>query len=241
MKVIIAMAGQGSRFLKVGITTPKPFIDVKGRWMLEWAIKSLPTVPGKDMIFICLKEHDIKFDLSNKLRAKFGESINIILVNKVTEGQACTVLLAKDLINNDEGLIIYNNDTYIKSDIAQAINKKDSNIKGIISTATAEGDRWSFVKLNQQGYVIEVAEKKRISDHICTGLYYFSHGSDFVWAAEQMIKKNIRVNDEFYVAPVYQEMINRGDKIIINKVNELWEMGTPESLTKFLKDYKGEF
>jgi dTDP-glucose pyrophosphorylase len=235
------MAGRGERFLKAGVKTPKPFIDIKGRWMLEWSLKGLPAVSPERMIFVVLREHEVAFGVSQKLKERFGSKIKIVIATEVTEGAACTVLLAKEFINNNEGLLIHDVDSYIVSDIEKVIREKATGISGIIFTANLSGTRWSFAKTNENGIVIQTSEKARISDHACTGLYYFTHGRDFVAAAERMVRENKRQYGEFYITPVYQELIEQDKKVIIHDVKEYWEFGTPDSLDNFLKNYKGSF
>ena len=98
--------------------------------------------------------------------------------------------------------------------------------------------KYSFAKINEKGLVTEVAEKDPISDIATVGYYYWKKGSDFVKYAEQMIDKNIRTNNEFYVCPVYNEAIKAGLKIKASLVDEMWGMGTPEELNNFLTHYK---
>jgi dTDP-glucose pyrophosphorylase len=94
--------------------------------------------------------------------------------------------------------------------------------------------KWSFAKVNESGFVTEVAEKKPISNHATVGIYYWARGSDYVKYAEQMIAKNKRVNNEFYVCPVFNEAIEDGKKIKIFPVENMWGIGTPEDLEIFL-------
>lgn len=108
---------------------------------------------------------------------------------------------------------------------------------GIISVFEATEDRWSFVKVNDEGYVVEVAEKEPISKWATAGMYHFSHGCDFVSAANEMIRQNLRVNGEFYVGPLYNILVERGKKVVIDIAHEMWCLGTPEELSYFLEHY----
>lgn len=239
MKVVMPIAGRGSRFINVGITTPKPLIPVLGKPMVARAIDSIAFVPAANFIFIAQKAHHKNFGLGDKLKELLGTDIKIIFIDEVTEGAACTVLLAEDLINSQEDILIMDTDHYFKCALEEAINEKEDEISGIIPVHLSNDPKWSFTKVNRKGHVVEVAEKKPISKFANVGSYYFSKGKDYVWAAKQMVKKNIRVNNEFYIAPVYNQLIERGDKIKILIADEMWEMGTPADLEYFEKNFKG--
>jgi len=233
MNVIIPMAGRGKRFNDVGYSFPKPLIDVNGKPMIQIIIENL-NLTGKH-IFICQKEHIKKFaiyDLMNLLKP----NSKIISVDKITQGAAETVLLAKDLINNDDELIIANSDQWIdwnNQHFLSFMRKKDAD-GGIVSFISTH-PKWSYVRINDETSLVEeVAEKRPISNIATAGIYYYKHGKDFVAAAEQMIKKNIRTNNEFYVAPAFNEMISMHKIIHIYPIAEMRGLGTPEDLHQFI-------
>lgn len=225
------MAGRGSRFPTSGTQTPKPLIPVGGKPIVWWAVQSLP-YPPETYIFVCLREHIEKHILDAKLKSLFSNDIRLVIAEHITEGQACTVLLAKEAINNGQELIIFNCDTYFRCPLEEHIARYPETA-GFIPVFDSVNPKWSFARVNDKGYVIEVAEKKPISRHATVGLYYFRHGSDFVWGAEQMMAKNLRVNEEFYVGPIYNELIARGDLIRIIDSDFVWGLGTPEDLHEF--------
>lgn len=241
MNIVMPIAGRGSRFLAKGITTPKPLIRVLGKPMVKWAVDSLPFAKPSDLIFILRKEHVDNYRIDEKLREIFSEDIRIITIAYVTEGAACTALLAKKLIDGDTPLIISDSDHYFRN---KHYNELTTNIpddvRGVIPVFKAEGTKWSFTKFDANHIVEQVAEKVPISSYANIGAYYFSKGNDFVAAAEEMIKKNLRVNNEFYVAPVYQQLLNRGAKIMAAECEEVWGLGTPEDVALFEKNYKGQ-
>ena len=111
-------------------------------------------------------------------------------------------------------------------------------IDGGILTFNATHPKWSYAKVDETGFVSEVAEKKVISDQATVGVYYWKRGSDYVKYAEQMIEKNIRTNNEFYVCPVFNEAISDGKKIRVKTVEKMWGIGTPEDLNYFLDNHK---
>jgi len=236
MNVLIPMAGAGSRFEKAGYTFPKPLIDVRGKPMIQWVVDNL-NVEAK-YIFIVQKSHFEKYNLKDTLN-NFCPNNEIVQIDGITEGAACTTLLAKQYIDNDEPLIIANSDQFVEWDsdefmYASSASDLDANILTFKSTHP----KWSYAKLNDSGYVTEVAEKKPISDIATVGIYYWRKGSDYVKYAEQMISKNIRVNNEFYVCPVFNEAIADGKKVKVYNVKNMWGLGTPEDLTHFLENYK---
>lgn len=240
MNVVMPIAGRGSRFIAQGFTDPKPLINILGKPMIQWATDAVPFLTDNRFIFIVRRDHLDDYEIDKRLKELYPTvDVNIVVVDEITEGAACTVLLAKDYINNDDELIIYNTDQFFKSDLESKMRDKEAYVAGIVPVFHATHPKWSFAKINSDGYVTEVKEKEPISTHATVGLYYFTRGRDFVWAAEQMIRKDIRVNGEFYVCPVYNELIERGDKIILSHCDFMWGLGTPEDVARFEKYYQG--
>lgn len=237
MNILFLSAGRASRFKEVGFAIPKPLIMARGKPMIAWAVDSLSFIKNPRIIFICLREHEEKHVIVENLKELFGKKINVLLTDGVTQGAAVSALLAKDYINNSEELIISNADHYFRAkEFEQELEKKQHG--GLIPVFEATHPRWSFAKVSDKGMVTEVAEKVPISNHATVGVYYFKRGKDFVWAAEEMIRKDIRRNNEFYVCPVYNELIGRGDKIKAVEADFMWSMGTPEDVAYFEKYYK---
>jgi dTDP-glucose pyrophosphorylase len=236
LNVVIPMAGLGSRFQKVGYELPKPLIDVNGKPMVKLVVESMNI--EAHFIYIVQKEHRLDYPLDDIL--SFTPNFSIVEVDGLTEGAACSVLASKELINNDNPLIIMNSDQLIiwdSNDFMGAVKDYD----GAIMCFEAYDSKWSFARVNPNNNLItEVAEKKPISNKATAGIYYWKYGSDFVKSAEQMIEKDIRVNNEFYVCPVYNEAIGNGLQIynyMIESKN-MWGLGTPEDLEYYLKNYK---
>jgi len=236
MKIVVPMAGAGSRFETAGYTFPKPLIEVRGEPMIAKVVKNI-NLQGQ-YIFLVQKTHYEKYNLQGLLTL-IAPNCKIVQIDGLTEGAACTVLKAKEYINNNEPLIIANSDQYIKWNSFETIssfNHKDAD--GGILSFTSVHPKHSFAKVDSNGYVTEVAEKNPISNNATVGIYHWKRGADFVRYAEQMISKNIRTNNEFYICPVYNEAIQDGKKIKISSVDEMWGMGTPEELNNFLNHYK---
>lgn len=238
INVLIPMAGAGSRFSVAGYTFPKPLIEVREKPMIQVVVENLNI--KANFTYIVQKSHYEKYNLKFLLNL-ITPNCNIVQVDGVTEGAACTTLLAKEFIDSDKPLLIANSDQFVEWDSTKFYYSMTADkIDGGILTFKATHPKWSFVKLDENNYITEVAEKKPISDIATVGIYYWSKGSDYVKYAEQMIEKNIRVNNEFYVAPVYNEAILDGKKFKTFNIKKMWGLGTPEDLTIFLKNYENE-
>lgn len=236
MNILIPMAGAGSRFQEAGYTFPKPLIEVNGKPMIQAVVENL-NIDG-NYIFVVQEEHYIKYNLQYLLNL-VAPNCKIVCVNGVTEGAACTTLLAEQYINNDEPLLLSNSDQYVMWDSNEFMySMMGDNIDGGILTFEAIHPKWSFVRLNNEGFVCEVAEKKPISNKATVGIYYWGRGSDYVKYANQMISKNVRTNNEFYVCPVFNEAIQDGKIIKHFQIDKMYGLGTPEDLNTFLAEVK---
>lgn len=234
MKILIPMAGEGSRFTKEGYQFPKPLIDVNGRPMIQRVTENLDF--NAEYIFLVRKEHLEKYaGLENTLKQITNFRTTIVVVDSLTEGAACTALLAKQFIDTDEELLIANSDQIVEYEKQNfTMLTQLTNVDAVIFTFNATHPKWSFVKVNLQGFVTKVAEKDPISDIATCGIYWYRKGSDFIKYAEQMILKNIKTNNEFYIAPVYNELIKDGKTLIPFYVHKMWGIGTPEDLKSYL-------
>jgi dTDP-glucose pyrophosphorylase len=234
------MAGHGSRFSKAGYAEPKPLISVLGRPMIELVIDNLRPTRDHLFIFICQAEHLRSYPLRSLLETK-APGCKIIEVRKVTDGAACTVLLAKKYINNTDQLMIANCDQYIEVDINQYLNSLSPEMNGLIMTMKENSKKWSYIELSSQNEITRVVEKEVVSDEATVGIYNYQHGADFVSAAESMIGQNLRINNEFYIAPAYNEMIASGKRIGYFNIgtigNGMHGLGTPEDLQAFLASH----
>jgi HAD superfamily hydrolase (TIGR01509 family) len=236
MNVLIPMAGAGSRFAQAGYTFPKPLIEVDGKPMIQVVVENLNV--DAHFIFLVQKEHYEKYNLKQLLNL-IAPGCDIVQVDGITEGAACTTLLAKEFINNDEPLMMANSDQFVEWNSNECLYGFTADeVDGGIVTFKSTHPKWSFAKLDEDGFVAEVAEKNPISDNATVGIYYWKHGKDYVTYAEQMIDKNIRVNNEFYVCPVFNEAIQDDKKIKIKQIDKMWGLGTPEDLTFFLNNFK---
>ena len=236
MNVLIPMAGAGSRFAQAGYTFPKPLIEVNGKPMIQVVVENLNV--DAHFIFLVQKQHYEKYNLKQLLNL-IAPNCDIIQVDGLTEGAACTTLLAKELIDNDEPLLMANSDQYVEWNSNECLYAFTADaIDGGIVSFKATHPKWSFAKVGDDGFVTEVAEKNPISDNATVGIYFWKKGSDYVKYAEQMIEKNVRTNNEFYVAPVFNEAIEDGKKIRLKQIDKMWGIGTPEDLNYFLENHK---
>jgi hypothetical protein len=235
LNVLIPMAGAGSRFEQAGYTFPKPLIDVDNKPMIQVVVDNLNI--DANYIFVVQKAHREKYNLDTLLNL-ITPGCKIVETDGVTEGAACTALLAKEYIDNDAPLFFANSDQFVEWDSNEFMYKmNETDADGGIVTFKATHPKWSFAKVDENGFVTEVAEKNPISDNATVGYYYWKHGSDFVKYAEEMIDKNIRVNNEFYVCPVFNQAIADNKKIRVFDVKKMWGLGTPEDLKFYLENY----
>jgi NDP-sugar pyrophosphorylase family protein len=238
LQIIVPMAGRGSRFSQAGFTIPKPLIPVGGRPMIQWVIENIRPRRPHRFIFLCLGEHLQKYPEVPAEIGRLCPGSEIIPVKGITEGAACTVLLAREFIDNDSPMMIANSDQIVDLPIDDYLAIGDAaDVDGLIMTFWADHPKWSYCRMRPDGTVSEVVEKQVVSNEATVGIYNFRRGADFVQAADAMIAKNLRVNDEFYVAPCYNEMIAKGAKIITVKTGAervgMYGLGIPEDLEFF--------
>ena len=236
LNILIPMAGAGSRFEKAGYTFPKPLIDVKNKPMIQVVVENLNI--KANYVYIVQKSHREKYNLDTLLNL-ITPNCKIVEVDGLTEGAACTALLAKEFINNNQPLFFANSDQFVEWDSNEFMYKmNETEADGGIVTFEATHPKWSFAKINEKGLVTEVAEKNPISNIATVGYYYWKHGSDFIKYAEKMIQEDIRINNEFYVCPVFNQAIADGKEIRTFNIDKMWGLGTPEDLKYYLENYK---
>ncbi len=238
LTIVIPMAGRGSRFADAGYELPKPLIPIHGVPMIEVVVRNLaPSEPAR-FVFLCQAEHLRTFAFEADLR-QAAPGCEIVPVDGITEGAACTVLLAEAVIDPDDVLVIANSDQWVDRtmDVHLAALRRDE-LDGLIMTMTADDPKWSFVRMGDDGQVTEVVEKVVISDEATVGIYTFARGGDFVRAAKAMIAADERVNGEFYVAPVYNQLIAAGARIGIDNVGSvgdgMYGLGIPADYEQFV-------
>lgn len=243
MNIVITMAGEGKRFKDVGYNIPKFKIEIAGNTMFHWSMLSLEdfyNLKDTKFIFITRKIDDAKSLIYNEMFSKNvkKEQIFIIELDEVTDGQATSALKAKKFWNENEELIIYNIDTYVE---ANNIKYNDFKGDGFIPCFNALGDHWSFVKLDKDGNAIEVKEKERISNNCTIGLYYFKSCKLYERIyCDYYNNDNNKINNEKYIAPMYNYMINSGMKVKICEIDKekVHVLGTPTELELFINNFE---
>lgn len=236
INVLIPMAGNGKRMKEAGWEMPKPMIPIGNKTMIQTVVENI----GIDAFytFIVRKEDIEKYKIDEHIKS-LGLNSRLIIQEKFNDsdavGAAVTTLLAKEYINDDSPLLIANSDQYMVWDKSIVYDIISSGVEGCILSFKDTDPKWSFSKLNEEGFVSAVSEKNPISDNASCGVYFWKKGSDYVKYAEQMIEKDIKTNNEFYVCPVYNEAIEDNKVISISMVEKMYGLGTPEDLNLFLK------
>ncbi|MBR5419867.1 MAG: glycosyltransferase family 2 protein [Lachnospiraceae bacterium] len=240
LDIVITMGGLGSRFRKAGYTVPKYMIEAKGKTLFDWSLISLEGYrkEAARFVFIAMadEENDVRGFIEKKCEELKIPDPEIILLDYLTDGQATTAMLAKKYWEPEHGLLIYNIDTYVE---AGEMNSEELKGDGFIPCFRAEGDHWSFVRLDDTGKVVEIKEKQRISDHCTLGAYYFRSCALYEELYNEYYSDPAHcVNGEKYVAPLYDYLLSKGGEIYISDIDpsRVHVLGTPEELTAFLKD-----
>lgn len=240
LNIVIPMAGHGSRFAQAGFKTPKPLIPLGGKPMIEWVIANIRPQRPHRFHFLCLAKHlEIYPEVPQTLR-EICPGCEVIPVPGVTEGAACTVLLARQWIDNDQPLMIANSDQVVDLPIDDYLAAGDDPaVAGWIMTFWSDHPKWSFCRMKPDGTVAEVVEKQVVSNEATVGIYNFQRGRDFVRAADDMIAANLRVNNEFYVAPCYNPIIATGGRVVVKRTGRdgdgMYGLGLPEDVNLFAK------
>jgi len=238
MNIIVPMAGAGSRFANAGYTDPKPLIPVHGVPMIKVVVDNCTPSRAHRFVFICQSAHVAAYRLRERLEM-WAPDCAVVEIDGLTEGAACTVLKAKHLIDNDAPVMIVNSDQYCDVAMDVYLQKMDNaGADGLIMTMKANDPKWSFVGFDEHGFVNRVVEKEVISDEATVGIYNFKSGRQLVSALQSMIDKDLRVNGEFYVAPAYNEMIEKQGKVVHYNIGSeacgMYGLGTPADLELFL-------
>ncbi len=237
INIVIPLAGAGTPFQQAGYAFPKPLIDINGKSMIEIVAENLRPTTAHRFVFICRKDHYSKYSLEEIFERSVGKNFKEIQLTEPTQGAACSVLTAVDYINNDDELIIANSDQVVDVAIDNFIAyAREQKVDGAIMTFRSSHPKWSFARLSADDSIIEVAEKKVISDKATVGVYYFRTGKSFVDAAVNMIEKDIRYNNDFYVSLVFNELILTGGKIKSWEIDpsQMHSMATPEDFMKYM-------
>lgn len=236
MNILIPMAGKSQYFPEREFPFPKPLIEIGAKTIIERVAENLRTAAENVKFIFVVNEDDCRrFYLDNTLSLISEGHCHIVKINNETKGSACSALMAIDYIASDTPLLIANSDQLFDVSIAELLSGFRGADAGVVCFDSVH-PRWSYVRLDETGDVVETAEKRPISRHAIAGLYYFSTGHDFIHAAMAMIRKDESVNESYFIAPTLNQMILGGKKIRINLVpNEKYHtFYTPQKI----KDYE---
>jgi len=231
--ILVPMAGLGSRFIKEGFKVPKQLINIKDKHLIDISLDCLD-YEGCNLIFVVRDETVYNFHMDDLLRKKFGDDIKVVVLDKLTDGSVCSCLYAEEYIDNDAPLIIHTLDIEFRPVFNPHI-MNNLNGDGLLLTFKSNSSNYSYAKVDKNGFVTQTAEKKAISSDACVGIYGFKKGSDFCKYAREMIKRDLRTNNEFYISPLYNLLIEDGKKIRTEDVDKMHVFGTPDEF-HFYKD-----
>jgi len=231
MKLILPMAGNGQRFFDAGYDLPKPLIDIKGKPMFARVIENL-WVNNAELTCIVRQDHVNDYEIDKRILEHYPDA-NIIIIPGTTEGAACTVRLATNVLGG-EPMIVANCDQLMRWDPKEFYEKIDTNLYpgGLIPVFTPNHNepKHSYCEVDKYGNLLQLKEKEIISDIATVGVYYFGDESKWIKAHEKQMDANDRTNNEFYLAPTYNYL---EENVGIHRIDEMIGMGTPEELNDF--------
>jgi len=237
-QILILMAGSGSRVESLGQKVPKPLIKIHGLSLISIVVKNLRSirVPLK-FIFVCQSEHYNKFNFKEVFDS-LGQDYSVVLLDGPTDGAAITALKAYHALDETKDLTIANSDQFFNHSFDSFLNfSRKSHSMGTIMSMIAEGNKWSYVRVNSFNQVQELQEKVPISNLATVGLYYFKNPKIFHDAASKMVNKSIKTNGEFYLAPCFNEVIASGFSVDHYPVGthgrDVFGLGTSEDVNFF--------
>jgi NDP-sugar pyrophosphorylase family protein len=239
LTIIMPLSGRGRAFVEKGYTFPKPLIEVGGMPLIEIVVSNLALAEGHNFVFVCRREMLDQYALADVLRL-ISPGCHVVSSYGETGGALCSVLLGIEHIDSEQELIIANGDQYIDNGIEAFIaSARDSGADGSVLVFPSTHPKWSYASISESGNVEMIAEKKPISRFATAGIYYFKRGRDFLQGAERMILKGTKTAAEFYVAPVFNELILAGKNVSAFHISrkEMHSLGTPEDLDVFVKHF----
>jgi NDP-sugar pyrophosphorylase family protein len=234
IQIVVPMGGEGRQFAERGYTFPKPLVEIAGQPLIEIVVRNLTPSTPHQFVFVCKREHVENFALGDVLRL-VAPGCQIVTMGQPTAGALCSVLLGMEHLQHEGELLVANADQWIDASIDNFLDAaRASNWDGAMVTFPNTHPRWSYAR-TENGLVVAVAEKQPISRNATAGLYYFRHAIDFVRGAERRLLKNATFSGEYYVAPVYNELVLTGKKIGIFPIeaSQMHGLGTPEEVERF--------
>lgn len=237
LNIIITMGGLGARFREAGYTVPKYMIEAKGKTLFEWSMDSLLdyNVHVDKYVFVVRKEDDAREFIEEHCKKYDLPSVEIVELDYLTDGQATTAMLGVEKCDAGKAIMIYNIDTYVEPYEMKYVDIKGD---GHLPCFHAPGDHWSFARTDENGVVVEVREKVRISDNCTLGAYYFSSGTLYKKIYEEYYSDAAHMErNEKYVAPMYNYMLEKGMEVTISNISydKVHVLGTPDELKAFME------
>jgi NDP-sugar pyrophosphorylase family protein len=231
------VAGLGSRFATVGITEPKPLIRIGNTPMVRWAADSIPFVDDDDFVFVVRQVHVDEHDIDDRLRDIFSSAVDVVVIDYLTEGPACTTRLAAECVDESESVVITDSDHYFENEAYCAlVSGAPDDVAGAVPVFESAQEGLSYSALNGHR-ITRVREKERISSYANIGAYYYRKFGDFLSALERMEATAERVNNEYYVAPTYNELIADGKTVAARECETVWSLGTPHAVERFEREF----
>lgn len=238
LNIVITMAGRGSRFYDAGYKVPKYEIKAHGRSLFEWSMSSLNSFLAQEhrLVFVCLEENNSAEFVRSQCEKLGLKDVHIVEIPEVTDGQASSAYISQHCWHPQSPLLIYNIDTYVKPHALRPVDIRPGS-DGWIPCYQVPGEHWSFVKLDRDGWAIDVAEKQRISNHASIGLYWFRHASRYIELYDRFFTNSENlVQGEKYIAPLYRQLLAEGGNVSVTdlSLSDVHVLGTPRELEQFL-------
>ncbi|HUU46423.1 MAG TPA: glycosyltransferase family 2 protein [Acidobacteriota bacterium] len=241
LNILVPLAGEGRSFREHRSVFPKPLVEIGGKPMIQVVVENLAALMPARFIFVINRDDAERFALAEVLRL-VAENCEVIVAPGPTRGAACTAMLAIRHIDNDDPLVIANGDQFLNCDLSEFLaDAYLRELDGSMITFRSVHPKWSFARLDDDGFVVETSEKRPISNNATAGVYYFRCGRGFVRVCQSMIRKDARVMDQFFICPAYNEMILEGARIRTYAVPDdvMFPLTTPEEVKIFAASQGG--
>ena len=234
------MAGEGSRFLKEGWTTPKPLIQLHEVPLFKRAIGSVYAEDNPmKYSFIVRQNHIDEYGIDKGIQAFLPEAM-IFSVEKTTRGAVETCLMAESAIDDYDAVVVMDCDLEFRSKrfielIKEALSQSQDEAEGgALVSFESDSPKYSYAEVDENNVVLRTAEKEVISNHALCGAYFFSSGKRFKEVAHQLMNEQNFAKPEYYVSLLYNYLIVAGEKVYLAPMEEYYSYGTPEELKRYM-------
>jgi NDP-sugar pyrophosphorylase family protein len=233
IRIVVPMGGEGRQFIERGYTFPKPLVEIDGKPLIELVVENLTPSEPHQFVFVCRQDHVQSYALSDVLHL-VAPGCEVVTMRQPTAGALCSVLLAMEHLAKDDELLVANADQIVDVGVDRFLaSARAGQWDGYIMTFPNTHPRWSYVR-TEHDQVVAVAEKQPISRNATVGLYYFRRGTDFAEGAQRMLLKNASRAGEFFVAPVYNELVLQDRRVgtFAIAADQMHGLGTPEEVER---------